>query len=110
MSTLVAVFVVGLSAAPVYRFASRALYKKLAAALAADRPYSLYECGFPERFNRPEALEALGFEQSNKKPSEEEIKKKYRELMKELHSDIGGTPYIAQRLNEAKEASLSGRK
>lgn len=110
MTSLIAMFILGASAPPIYRFVSRAAYRKLAAALAADRPYSFYESGFPVRFNRPEALEALGFESTKAAPSEEEIKKRYRELMKELHSDTGGTPYIAQRLNEAKEVSLRGIK
>lgn len=106
MASLLGMFLLGVSAPPIYRFVTRVAYQKLATAVAADRPYSFYETGFPARFNRSEALEALGFENSKVGPSEEEIKKRYRELMKDLHSDTSGTPYIAQRLNEAKEVSL----
>lgn len=40
------------------------------------------------------------------RPSEEDVKKRYRNLMKELHSDVNGSPYVATKLNQAKETLL----
>ncbi|EPY39502.1 DnaJ like protein subfamily C member 19 [Angomonas deanei] len=55
-----------------------------------------------------EAYLLLGFPESQagaafRRPPEEEVKKQYRAVMKDFHSDIGGTPFIATKLNEAKD-------
>lgn len=106
MSGLIAVLIAGFIVPP----ACRTLYGVVASALAAklaDKPYSLYESGFPASFSREEGLAALGVDSSAEK---KEVLQKYRDLIKELHSDTGGTPYMARRLNEAREACLGSNK
>lgn len=102
MTSILVAFAAGAAASTLLRFA----YTVTAKAVAQDvleRPYVRYESAFPTRFSRVEAIQALGAEATD---SEQQILQKYRDLIKELHSDTGGTPYIAQRLNEARDACL----
>jgi len=39
----------------------------------------------------------------SEKPSEEQLKEVHRRLMKLNHPDLGGSPMIAAKVNEAKE-------
>ncbi len=54
--------------------------------------------------NRSEALQVLGLETSQ--PSREEILAAHRRLIQKLHPDRGGSKYLAQQLNEAKQRLL----
>jgi hypothetical protein len=54
---------------------------------------------------RDEALQVLGLEPGAPK---ERILSQYRNLMKKVHPDVGGTTYLAARLNEAKDTLLGG--
>ncbi|CCW62625.1 unnamed protein product [Phytomonas sp. EM1] len=73
----------------------------------AAAPYRIYEYGFKKTMSEREAYMLLGFDGWDlglfSRPPEEEVKRRYRELMKELHTDVGGSPYIATKLNEAKD-------
>lgn len=72
------------------------------------KPYHSMEYGFHKTMTEREAYLLLGFTQSEagalfNRPSEEEVKKRYRCMMKDLHSDISGTPYLATKINEARD-------
>ena len=53
--------------------------------------------------SKEEALEILGLE---KNASQERINAAYHKLMKSMHPDKGGSPYLAQKLNEARDTLL----
>ena len=56
------------------------------------------------KMTRKEACEILGV-MENASPAE--IKKAYLHLMKKIHPDAGGSPYLAQKVNQAKDELLS---
>lgn len=41
--------------------------------------------------------------------SEEKIKEAHRRILRQNHPDLGGSPYIASKVNEAKELLLKGK-
>jgi DnaJ homolog subfamily C member 19 len=55
------------------------------------------------KMSRSEALEILGLGQQ---PSREDILAAHRRLIQKLHPDRGGSNYLAQQINEAKERLL----
>ena len=56
------------------------------------------------KMTRKEACEILGV-MENASPAE--IKSAYLHLMKKIHPDAGGSPYLAQKVNQAKDELLS---
>ena len=50
--------------------------------------------------NNIDPLAVLGF---TKKPTSDELKKRYKELSKKLHPDLDGSHFIMQLINEANE-------
>lgn len=52
------------------------------------------------RMTREEAYAVLGLTEG---ASKDQILAEYRRLMKKVHPDLGGTTYLAARLNEAKD-------
>lgn len=54
-----------------------------------------------------EAFEALDLKSN---ASRQEIIDAHKRLMKKIHPDMGGSTYLAQKLNEAKELLLKERK
>lgn len=59
--------------------------------------------GAPPRtapMTREEALRVLGLEEG---ATPEDVQREYRRLMRKVHPDLGGSGYLAAKLNEAKD-------
>jgi hypothetical protein len=52
------------------------------------------------KMSRKEALEVLGLAEG---ATQDDIKTAYRKLMIKMHPDSGGSKYLSQKINEAKE-------
>ena len=59
----------------------------------------------PQSLSRQDALRILGLE--NGEPTRDEILSAHRRLIQKLHPDRGGSKYLAQQLNEAKQRLLA---
>jgi DnaJ family protein C protein 19 len=59
-----------------------------------------YEGGFEATMSKREAALILGCRQTADK---EKVMDRYRTLMKLNHPDFGGSPFLAQKINEAKD-------
>ena len=49
---------------------------------------------------RHEALQVLGLDEH---ATAEDVQREYRRLMRKVHPDLGGSGYLAAKLNEAKD-------
>jgi DnaJ-like protein len=54
----------------------------------------------PERMTRQEALRVLGLDES---ATRDDVQREYRRLMRKIHPDLGGSSYLAAKINEAKD-------
>ena len=67
---------------------------------------NFYQGGFEDKMSRREAALTLGVRESSDLAR---IKEAHRRLLRANHPDIGGSSYIASKVNEAKELLLKGR-
>ena len=54
----------------------------------------------PRRMTRQEALQVFGLDES---ATREDVQREYRRLMRKIHPDLGGSSYLAAKINEAKD-------
>jgi hypothetical protein len=54
----------------------------------------------PERMTRQEALQVFGLDEN---ATREDVQREYRRLMRQVHPDLGGSSYLAAKINEAKD-------
>ena len=52
------------------------------------------------RMTRQEALQVFGLDES---ATPEDVQREYRRLMRKVHPDLGGSSYLAAKINEAKD-------
>jgi DnaJ-class molecular chaperone len=50
--------------------------------------------------SRQEALQVFGLGES---ATREDVQREYRRLMRQVHPDLGGSSYLAAKINEAKD-------
>ena len=67
---------------------------------AAAGSARFHEGGFLDKMDRREAALILGVRDGATK---ERVQLRYRQLMKVNHPDLGGSPYVSTKINEAKE-------
>ncbi len=65
-----------------------------------------YEGGFEGNMSRREAALILGVREG---ADEKTVQASHRRLMVKNHPDMGGSPFVATKINEAKELLLSGK-
>lgn len=72
-------------------------------------PYHTYEYAFSPTMTEEEATQLLGFSSEHTggvlrtRPTPEQVKQRYRELIKDFHSDVAGSPLLATKINEARD-------
>ncbi|KAF8250155.1 hypothetical protein K440DRAFT_542020 [Wilcoxina mikolae CBS 423.85] len=102
MSTAILIGVGVASAAIAGRVGLNAFKRyKAGAGAAGVLGRQFYKGGFESRMNRREA--ALILQMSERNLTKANIRKRHRELMLLNHPDRGGSPYLAGKVNEAKE-------
>lgn len=68
---------------------------------AANTQKKFLTGGFDSKMNKKEALQILGLTEG--KLNEKTLKKTHRGIMLANHPDKGGSPYLATKINEAKD-------
>ncbi|CAF3626439.1 unnamed protein product [Rotaria socialis] len=80
---------------------------KTTGVLAEGLSSKYYKGGFDPKMNRREAALILGISPT---ASKARIREAYKRLIIQNHPDRGGSPYVAAKINEAKDFFESGAK
>ncbi len=67
---------------------------------SGSRPGEAGASGRAQRMTRQEALQVFGLDEQ---ATREDVQREYRRLMRKIHPDLGGSSYLAAKLNEAKD-------
>ncbi|KAJ3118407.1 mitochondrial import inner membrane translocase subunit TIM14 [Phlyctochytrium bullatum] len=94
------------AAALVGRAAYKAMSGSASGAARAVGGKSFYKGGFDQKMTRREAALILGIRESAQR---DKIKEAHRRIMLLNHPDRGGSPYLASKINEAKDLMDKGR-
>ncbi|KAK5111008.1 mitochondrial import inner membrane translocase subunit TIM14 [Meristemomyces frigidus] len=100
MATVLAVGV-GVAAAAFFGRAGLLALRRTRGTATNSLGKPFYKGGFEKTMTRREA--ALILETSERGGTKEMVRKKHRQMMLANHPDRGGSPYLATKINEAKE-------
>ncbi|KAI9304348.1 hypothetical protein BJ944DRAFT_87164 [Cunninghamella echinulata] len=76
-------------------------YQKLPKSAKVPRMSKYYKGGFEAKMSKREAALILGLRESQ--ATKNKIKEAHRKIMLLNHPDRGGSPYLATKINEAKD-------
>lgn len=83
-------------------YASAGLYKSISTRIYGQNASKLFfKGGFDAKMNMKEALQILNLKENNL--TKKSLKEKHRKIMLANHPDKGGSPYVATKINEAKD-------
>ncbi|RKP24456.1 hypothetical protein SYNPS1DRAFT_29082 [Syncephalis pseudoplumigaleata] len=100
MATPIAIGVGVTAAALGVRFAMRQ-WQQIPRVAGSQNLKKFYKGGFDDKMNRREALLILGLRETGL--SKDKVKVAHRRIMLLNHPDRGGSPFLATKINEAKE-------
>jgi DnaJ family protein C protein 19 len=99
--------VVGLSVAASALVARQALLAFQAWRVAPRAAKRFYEGGFETEMSREEALKILGLRERHASESKR-VMEAYRDVIKGVHADQGGSNYLATKVNEVRQPEGGG--
>ncbi|KAL0095092.1 hypothetical protein J3Q64DRAFT_1093813 [Phycomyces blakesleeanus] len=100
MSTTIVIGFAVAGAATAGRLGLRA-YQEWQKMPRAPRMSKFYKGGFDAKMNKREAALILGIREAQ--ATKQKVKEAHRRIMLLNHPDRGGSPYLALKINEAKE-------
>ncbi|SMN18203.1 similar to Saccharomyces cerevisiae YLR008C PAM18 Constituent of the import motor (PAM complex) component of the Translocase of the Inner Mitochondrial membrane (TIM23 complex) [Maudiozyma saulgeensis] len=83
-------------------YATAGIYKGVQTKLNGGKSVATYlKGGFDPKMNKKEALQILNLTENNL--TKKKLKEVHRKIMLANHPDKGGSPYLATKINEAKD-------